>query len=226
MSTFLETILAKSFTCAKNVLAVNDDVALSANSTVAKITAPSALHVGRVAVYTKDTEECTIATKFRDCRNTRVAGEAVTIGPFVIGADGKVFGATAGEKCVIEGGVGPFDVTLDTDDVVGVKYKGGNKQTFQLTAGSTRSVAQVCSDINATASGFKAISGTGGKFTLVADEVGASIEVTTETHSANTLLGLTAGVYNGKFPSHDFNMIAGLVISGGAEGETVETLEY
>lgn len=226
MSTFLENILAKSFICAKNVLVVGDDVKLSADGTVAKITAPSALHVGRVAVYTEDAEKCTVATKFRDFRNDRVAGEAVTFGPFVLGADGKVYSAVAGEKCEVEGDAGPFAIVGSTSDVVGVKYKGGSLQSFTLTAGSARTIAQICADINATASGFKAISGTDAKLTLVADEIGATIEVTTETHTANTVLGLTAAVYYGKYPSHDPSMIAGLVVTGGSTGDTVETIEY
>jgi hypothetical protein len=113
-----------------------------------------------------------------------------------------------------------------TSDVVGIKVGGDEKQTFTLTAGAARTAAQVAAEINATAVGFVVTVNANDKPVFTALNVNQSIEVTAETHSANTVLGLTAGVTLGGSSSHDSSAVAGLVIKGASAGSAIETLEF
>lgn len=183
--------------------------------------------VGEVGPVRSDLLECTIYTKFRSNRQDRVAGEAVAIGPFVFGAGNLVYQYSPGAKALVTGSTtGVKTYVVDTSDVVKIKYGGETSQTFTITAGTDVPMATVAAEINATAVGFTAgVDGTG-HFTLTGDEIGKPIEVEAVTHDAYTLLGLTAGITRCAGPSHDASEIAGLVVVAGAEGATVETLEY
>ena len=112
-----------------------------------------------------------------------------------------------------------------TSDVVGVKIGGDEKQTFTLTAGAARTAAQIAAEINATASGF-VVTVDAGKLVFTALNINQSIEITAETHTANTVLGLTAGVTLGGSSTHDPSAFAGLIIKGASAGSAVETLEF
>jgi hypothetical protein len=119
-----------------------------------------------------------------------------------------------------------FAVVAATSDVVGLKVGGDEKQTFTLTAGAERTAAQIASDINPTAVGFAVTVNADDKPVFTALNINQSLEVTAETHSANTVLGLTAGVTLGGSSSHDPSAVAGLIIKGASAGSAIETLEF
>ena len=225
----LNNVLAVSFTC-PTTIEIDDVVEIVDDNEIAAITAPSSAIVGVVCAHRTiagvgDTT-CTVATRFKARRDDRIAGEDVTVGPFVFGADNKVYQYAPASAATHTGAnAETFNVGSGSSDVLGVKVGGDEVQSITLTAGTTRTAAQVVADINATAVGFIASATSAAKIKLTATGVNQSLEVTAETHTCNSVLGLTAGVYIGTANSHDPGQIAGLVILAGDEGDAVETLE-
>lgn len=220
-------VLAVRFTCA-NTIAQGDIVEVSADNTVAVLSAPgSANVVGSVDSYVYGATECVVATRFRQRRDDRIAGEDLSVGAFVFGADNKVYKYTPATAATHTGAnAQTFNIGSGSSDVLGVKIGGDEVQSFTLTAGTTQTAAQVVADINATAVGFIASATSANKIKLTASGVTQSLEITAETHSCNTVLGLTAGVYIGTASSHDPASVAGLVIKAGDADDAVETLEF
>jgi len=220
--------LGLSLTCPSTV-EVGDLVEISTDLTVAALSAVgSEKLVGEVSVHKDDATTCTIDTRFTRRRDDRIAGEAVSVGPFVWGPLNKVYGYTPGTRASITGTVaGPYTVVADTSDKLEVIVGDhGAVQTFTLTAGS-RTAAQVVAEINATASGFTASVTADGKVKLEANRINTPLEVDAVTNNCYTLLGLTADtVVDGTDASHDSSKIAGIVIKSGAAAAAVETLEY
>lgn len=208
--------------------AAGDYVEITTGRKIQKLTAAGAGNlVGEVATVRATLDEATVYTRFRQNRIDRVAGEDVTIGPFVLGVDNKVYQYTPGAVAKVVGSTtGVHTIVLSTSDVVKINYNNEGAQTFTLTAGVDVPMATVAGEINATAVGFLAGVDSAGHLTLTGKEIGKPIEVVAVTHDAYTLLGLTAGVTRAAGPSHDASRIAGLIVVGGSEGDEVETLEY
>ena len=220
-------VLAVRFTCA-NTIAQGDIVEVSADNTVAVLSASgSASVVGSVDSYVYGATECVVATRFRQRRDDRVAGEDLSVGPFVFGADNKVYQYTPATAATHTGAnAQTFAIVLNTSDVLGVKVGGDEVQSITLTAGATLTAAAIVAEINASAVGFVASATSANKIKLTATGVNQSLEITAETHTCNSVLGLTAGVYIGTANSHDPASVAGLVIKAGDADDAVETLEF
>ena len=202
-----------------------DVVEITTDRKVQKLTAGGgSKRVGVVAGVRSSLKECTVATPFRENRIDRIAGEDVTIGPFVFGPANKVYQYTPGAVAQVAGtATGTKTVVQSTSDKVKINYQGS--QTFTLTAGS-RTMAQTATEINDTAAGFVASVDADGHLVLTGLSIGVPLEVEAISNDAYTLLGLTAAVTRAAGPSHDPNQVAGLIIVGGDEGDAVETLEY
>lgn len=221
----LENILAISFACDANSVAVGDLVKIVSNNKVAVVTEPTDKIIGRVCVYLKDATSCTVATKFRNCLYDVVAGENLSVGPFVYGGENKAYQYVSGTRCTVTGSkAGTFAITADTNDELKLKYRNGSTETIELTAGASRTTAQIAADINTADIGIVASVSADDKLVLTGSELYASIEVVSS--SSLSALGLTAGVYWGTFPSHDYSQIDGMVIKSGNTGAAVTVLEY
>lgn len=85
----LSNVLAIRVTCPTNVV-LNQPVVLSGDKTVAAISAAGEHIVGYVDVHAKDVDFCTIRTPYTERRDDRVSGAAVSVGPIVFDAAGKV----------------------------------------------------------------------------------------------------------------------------------------
>lgn len=183
--------------------------------------------VGDCGPIRSSLKEATINTRFRQNIPNRIAGEDVTIGPFVFGVDNKVYQYNPGAVATVTGSTtGVKTYVNDTSDKVKINYNNEGSQTFDITAGVGVAMATVAAEINETAVGFTAgVDGTG-HFTLTGNEIGKPIQVEAVSNDAYTLLGLTAAVTRCAGPSHDACRIAGLIVVGGDEGDEVETLEY
>lgn len=85
-------VLAVRFTCA-NTIAQGNVVEITTDNTVAVPSAAGSLKiVGSVDSYAYGATECVVATKFRQRRDDRIAGENFdACGPFVWGNDKKVY---------------------------------------------------------------------------------------------------------------------------------------
>jgi hypothetical protein len=208
--------------------AIGDVVEITTGRKVQKLTLSGrSKKIGVVTGVRSSLKEATIAVPFRENRIDRVAGEIVAAGPFVFGVDNAVYQYIPATAATHTGAnAQTFAIVQGASDVVGVKIGGDEVQSFTLTAGGTRTAAQVAADINPTAVGFTITVTSANKPCFTANGVNQSLEITAETHSANTVLGLTAGVYIGTANSHDPCLVAGLVVVGGAEAAIVETLEY
>ena len=202
-----------------------DVVEITTDRKVQKLTASGgSKRVGVVVGIRSSLLECTVATPFREDRIDRIAGENVTIGPFVFGPDNKVYQYTPGAVASVTGtATGAKTVVQNTSDKVKINYQGS--QTFTLTAGETTMAAKAA-EINDSAEGFVASVDSGGHLVLTGLSIGVPLEVEAVSNDAYTLLGLTAAVTRAAGPSHDPNQVAGLIIVGGDEGDAVETLEY
>ena len=220
-------VLAVRFTCA-NTIAQGDIVEISADNTVAVLSAAgSAKVVGSVDSYAYGATECVVATRFRQRRDDRIAGEDLAVGAFVFGDGSKVYQYTPATAATHTGAnAQTFAIVQSTSDVLGVKIGGDEVQSITLTAGGALTAAEIVAEINTSAVGFIASATSANKIKLTATGVNQSLEVTAETHSCNTVLGLTAGVYIGTANSHDPSSVAGLVIKAGDAGDAVETLEF
>ena len=227
MNQGVQDILAVSFAC-PTTIEVGDVVKISGDNAVIKNTDIGSVDVvGTVCAHIPGAAFCTVATRFRERKDDRLAGVTVTPGAFVWGPLNKAY-PYSGASCasVTAANAGTYAVVASTSDVVGIKVGGDEKQTFTLTAGAARTAAQVAAEINATALGFVVTVNANDKPVFSALNVNQSIEVTAETHSANTVLGLTAGVTLGGSSSHDSSAVAGLVIKGASAGSAIETLEF
>ncbi|MDR3605479.1 MAG: hypothetical protein P4L38_12680 [Syntrophaceae bacterium] len=227
MNQGVQDILAISFAC-PTTTEEGDVVKISGDNAVVKNTDIGSVNVvGVVCAHIPGAAACTVATRFRERRDDRLAGVTVTPGAFVWGPLNRVY-PYSGASCasVTGANAGTFAIVADTSDVVGLKIGGDEKQTFTLTAGAARTAIQVAGEINATATGFVVTVNTDGKLVFTALNVNQSLEITAETHTANTVLGLTAGVVLGGSSTHDPSAVAGLIIKGASAGSAIETLEY
>lgn len=205
--------------------AAGDVLEIAASRKVQKLTSSGgSKRVGICGPVRSSLLECTVATPFRENRIDRIAGEDITIGPFVFGPTNKVYQYSPGAVAQVVGtATGAKTVVQNTSDKVKINYQGS--QTFTLTAGE-RTMAQTAEEINATAAGFVASVDSTGHLVLTGLYIGVPLEVEAISNDAYTLLGLTAAVTRAAGPSHDPNQVAGLIIVGGDEGDAVETLEY
>jgi hypothetical protein len=227
MNQGVQDILAISFAC-PTTIEEGDVVKISGDNAVVKNTDIGSVDVvGVVCAHIPGAASCTVATRFRERRNDRLAGVTVAPGAFVWGPLNRAY-PYSGASCasVTGANAGTFAIVADTSDVVGLKIGGDEKQTFTLTAGAARTAAQIAAEINATATGFVVTVNTDGKLVFTALNVNQSLEITAETHTANTVLGLTAGVVLGGSSTHDPSAVAGLIIKGASAGSAIETLEY
>jgi hypothetical protein len=227
MNQGVQDILAISFAC-PTTIEEGDVVKISGDNAVVKNTDIGSVNVvGVVCAHIPGAASCTVATRFRERRDDRLAGVTVTPGGFVWGPLNRAY-PYSGASCasVTGANAGTFAIVADTSDVVGLKIGGDEKQTFTLTAGAARTAAQIAAEINATATGFVVTVNTDGKLVFTALNVNQSLEITAETHTANTVLGLTAGVVLGGSSTHDPSAVAGLIIKGASAGSAIETLEY
>jgi hypothetical protein len=217
-------ILAVGFTCASTI-EVDDVVYVSADNTVAVLTAPGmASKVGTVCAHTDDALYCTVRTRFLARNDDRIAGETVVVGPFVFGADNEVYQYTAATAPTHTGAnASTFNIANGSADILGVKIGGGAVQSIDLTTGTARTAAQIVAEINAVAVGFVASETAAHKLCLTG-RAGQTMEITAESNTANTVLGLTAAVYVGLAASH--GSYDGIIIKGGAAAAAVETLEF
>lgn len=224
----INNVLGVSFTCASTI-AEGDVVEISADNTVAAVTSIGSLKtVGVVCAHRDSDTTCTVATRFLRRSDERIAGETVAVGPFVFGPDNKVYAYDGGTKAEVTcANAGTYSITNGNNDTLGVKINGeSSAQTFDITAGAAITAAAIVTIINATADGFSASVTSAGKIKLSSDQIGDTLEITAESNSANTVLGFTAAVTSGTFPSHGPNAFAGLVIKSGDADEAVETLEF
>ena len=84
-------VLAVRFTCA-NTIEKGDVVEITTDNTVAAVSGASAKVVGVVDAYSYGETECVVATRFRERRDDRVAGENfAACAPFYFGASNKVY---------------------------------------------------------------------------------------------------------------------------------------
>jgi len=103
----LSDVLAVSFAC-PSTIAVGDVVVLDSTAkTVKQVDAAGSVAiVGTVAVHKGTDLFCTVETRFRERRDDRVSGAAITApGPFVYDAAGKViaYNSTTHDAAAIAG---------------------------------------------------------------------------------------------------------------------------
>jgi hypothetical protein len=114
-------MLAISFACPSTV-EVGDVVIINSAKAVIKNNAAGSLKiVGTVCVHRADALTCTVETRFREHRDDRVSGAAISaVGPFVFDAAGKViaYSAASHDPASIAGLVittaGGADVVVET----------------------------------------------------------------------------------------------------------------
>lgn len=208
-----EKVLAVSVTCPTTV-DVGDPVVLYDDLEVKAISAAADNKLlGTVCKHLDGAAVCTVETRFRERRDDRVAAADIGVGPFVWDANGKAVAFTQAFQATVTGTAEEtYAITLDTNDHVKVSINGGSGQDITLTAGETRTAAQVAADINAVATGFTA-DGTTGYVKLTADNIGEDLAIQTVTHDAYTTLGFTVATTHGD-ASHDPSAIVGVVLKG------------
>jgi len=86
-----------------------------------------------------------------------------------------------------------FAITASSNDKLKIRVDGGTPQTITLTAGATRSAANIVTDINATLVGATASVDTG-KVKITSGSASGFIEFETVANSANATLGLSLGI--------------------------------
>lgn len=205
---------------------IGDMVEITGSRHVQKLTIAGRNNcVGEVVGIRWALTECTVATKFNKNLTTRIAGATVVAGPFVFGVDNEVFQYTPAAAPTHTGANASTFNIASGSKVVGVKIGGGAVQSITLDEDATATAAEVVATINATAVGFVATE-TAAHEVCLTGRPGQTMEITAESNSSNTVLGLTAAVYVGLAASHDPSLVAGLVVVGGSAAEAVETLEY
>jgi len=142
---------------------------------------------------------------------------------------------------IVSSTAGPYNIVETSGDGLVVKVGSGGNQTFVLTAGATQSAAAVAADINAAATDFYAVRTADQKLRLYAADPRTALEIVASGSTAATALGLTAeavttedcyttigltpGVTDGGFPSHDPSAKRCMIIVGGAKDAAIETIE-
>jgi len=116
----------------------------------------------------------------------------------ISGTSGCGFGSVAGADTAN----GPFAIATGVNDKLLIAVDGGAGQTITLTAGASRTAAQVVADINATLTG--AVASVEGKQQIGlksnnTNPAPASIEIQTVANNAYTTLGFTVGIYSGSY---------------------------
>lgn len=87
----LKTIIAVSFGC-PSTIEEGDIVEITGDNEVDVISAANSLKVvGAVCAHRYKDTTCTVSTRFISRRDNRVAGEDVSVGPFVFGPQSKVY---------------------------------------------------------------------------------------------------------------------------------------
>ncbi|MDQ1285646.1 MAG: hypothetical protein QG663_1060, partial [Thermodesulfobacteriota bacterium] len=138
MNQGVQDILAVSFAC-PTTIEVGDIVEISADNTVAKVAGIGSVDfVGTVCSHIPGAASCTVATRFRERRDDRLAGVTVTSGAFVWGPSNKAYPYSGASCATVTANAGTYAVVAATSDVVGIKVGGDEKQTFTLTAGAAR----------------------------------------------------------------------------------------
>lgn len=225
----LNEVLAVSFTCDSSI-EVGDRVEVLTDGKVTKIaTRGSSHYVGNVCKHLAGATTCTVETPFRIYRNDAVAGAACPVGPFVYGADNKVYSVTAGSAATVtSANASTYAIVAGTSDALKVTVgANGTAETITLTAGAARTAAQIVGEINAAATTFYAEETADHKVKLIAKQIGACLTIGAVTHDCYTVLGLTAASVDGTYPSTLPPAINGVVtVSCDAGNKTVTLLEY
>jgi hypothetical protein len=208
-------------------VADGDVLTIDADGTVRKISLPSEPVIGQVYSHETLIKECTVVVPYTYRRDNRIAGEAVVPGRFVWGPNNTVFQYSPAAPARVTGSTtGPKTVTVSVDDTIKVTLGMNAAQTLTITAGTGRTFAAIAAELNATLVGLHAGVDAAGHFYLEADEIWNTLIVEAVTHDAYTLLGLSANVYTPSTPSHDASAVGGLILTAGAQGAAVGTLEY
>lgn len=146
----------------------------------------------RLANCTDPSDKSTIsATKSSVTLNDRggtptAAAITSATGPFVFAAP------YAGNFTGTE--VGPYAITLDTNDKLMIQVASGADQTVTLTAGASVAASAIVDEINAQTTSLTA-SVVDGKIKLAANTVTDRLVLKTITHDCYTSLGFTTGTY-------------------------------
>lgn len=90
--------------------------------------------------------------------------------------------------------VGPYEITLSTNDKLMIAVGSGADQTVTLTAGAEVAASAIVDEINAQTDGLTA-SVVGGAIKIAANTVTDNIQLKTISNSAYTALGFTIGTY-------------------------------
>jgi hypothetical protein len=102
-----------------------------------------------------------------------------------------------------------YNITVSSTDILSIAIDGGSNQVFTLTPGTTRSAAQIVTDITTSANGNTPLTGATASVVTVngvnfvrirttsASGASSSIVVNAPSHNANTILGFTATTYTG-----------------------------
>lgn len=119
---------------------------------------------------------------------TSLPGEVISgAGPFTFSQ--AVPGSVTGDE------VGPFLITLDTNDTLQITVGSGLVQTVTLTAGAQVDAADIVDEINAQTTGLTASVSDNDTVVITANDDADSITISTVTHDAATTLGISLGVY-------------------------------
>lgn len=101
------------------------------------------------------------------------------------------------EPLSVTGGIaGPYLVANGVSDAFKVTVGSNGTETFDLTAGTARTAAQVAADINATASSFTAEATYLGQVKITANVAWEDIVIESVANDAYTALGFTEGTYS------------------------------
>jgi hypothetical protein len=117
-----------------------------------------------------------------DSHSAAAVGGVVISGPEAL----SVTGGIAGPYLIANGSTDAFKVTVGANAT----------ETFDLTAGTARTAAQVAADINATAAAFTAEATYLGQLKIIANSAWEDIVIETVVNDAYTALGFTAGTYS------------------------------
>ena len=218
MSRSMRECLSLNFACADSiaegkVVEIVDDLTVAVPTTAASINvvgtvirkkgflpsnAGNVYGANRQSVTGGAPAECTVETGFRERRDDRVAGEFLSVGPFVFGSDGKAYKFTQALPATISGtatGAKTYaSATTTENNQVALSYESGPTQTFTIPAGA-KTMAQVAALLVGT--GFVASVDGSGHLVLTGNDNNKDLEVKAVTGDAYTLLGLTIGVTHG-----------------------------
>lgn len=100
-----------------------------------------------------------------------------------------------------------YGITLNTNDQISISVDGGTAQTFQLTAGTNRTAAQIAADLSGLVGATASVDNGHLKITSNSTGTGSSIVFNAVANSAYATLGITAGTtYSGSAAQTGFGV--------------------